>query len=143
MENELTERKNWFSKNWKWFLPLALISILIFTVVITSTSKNDLTNIAQAYTETALFEKAIEKANKNKRVLQTLGVIQPIDKMAILEGNTIYTNNNKTVVLSVRIKGTRANGKIDISAYKKEREWNYTKISVRVKKTKEEIKILN
>ena len=64
MENELTERKNWFSKNWKWFLPLALISILIFTVVIASTSKNDLTNIAQTYNETAELYKNLCSSQK-------------------------------------------------------------------------------
>ena len=142
MENELIVNKSWFARNWKWFLPCILIVILLCTVVITSTSKNDLANISQAYAEDALFENAIEKANKNKRVLETIGTIQPIDKLAILEGNTIYTNDNNNVELSVRIKGAGGNGKLDISARKKGTEWDYTKISIRIKNPKEEIAVL-
>jgi len=142
MENELIVNKSWFARNWKWFLPCLLIVILLCTVVITSTSKNDLANISQAYAEDALFENAIEKANKNKRVLETIGTIQPIDKLAILEGNTLYTNNNHNVELSVRIKGERGNGKLDISARKKGTEWDYAKISIRIKNPKEEIAVL-
>ena len=142
MENELIVNKSWFARNWKWFLPCILIVILLCTVVITSTSKNDLANISQAYAEDALFENAIEKANKNKRVLETIGTIQPLDKLAILEGNTIYTNGNNNVELSVRIKGERGNGKLDISARKKGTEWDYTKISIRIKNPKKEIAVL-
>jgi hypothetical protein len=75
--------------------------------------------------------------------LQTIGIIQPIDKLAILEGNAVYTNNNNSVRLSVRIKGDKGNGKLDIAADKVGKEWKYKKITVRNKNTKEEIVIVN
>lgn len=143
MDNELVRNKNWFNRNWKWILPSILITILLLTVAITTTSKNDLTNITQAYAENSLFEKAIEKANSNKKVLERIGKIKTIDKLAILEGNTLYTDNNNSVELSVRVQGTKGNGKLDISAYKNGKEWKYKTISLRTKNPKEKIKILN
>lgn len=143
MENEIITNQNWLKRNWKWFLPTIFVIILFFTLIATSTSKNDLANITQAYAENTLFEKAIEKANTNQRVLETTGKINPIDKLAILEGNTMYSNNNKTVKVSVRIKGSKSNGKLDISAHKKGEEWEYNSIIIRIKNPKEEIKVLH
>lgn len=142
MNNEMIVNKNWLRRNWKWFSPMTIVILLFLIILFTSTSKKDLTNIAQAYAEDSLFENAIEKANQNKRVNEIIGKIKPIDKLAILEGNTIYTNDNKAVSLSVRIKGTTGNGKLDIAANKKGTEWEYTKIAIRPKNSNEEINIL-
>lgn len=143
MDNELVVNKSWLARNWKWFLLFVTFIILVFTALLTSNSKDDLTNIAQAYAENSLFEDAIAKANTNNRVLETAGKIEPIDKLAILEGSTIYTNNNNSVQLSVRIKGTKGSGKLDIAAQREGKKWNYEKITIRIKNPKEEINVLN
>jgi hypothetical protein len=101
-----------------------------------------LTDIAKAYSDNLLYEKAIEKANKNKRVLEVIGQIKPIDKLAILEGNANYSNNNNSIILSVRIKGSKGKGKMNISADKNGSEWVYKKINIRIKEPKEEIQIV-
>ena len=142
MDNELIERKNWFQSNWKWIVPLVLSLVLISGYLLSSSDEN-IMDFAQAYNDTALYEKAIEKANSNKRVLETVGEIQPIDKLAILEGNTIYTDNNTSVVLSIRIKGAKSKGKLDITAKKMGSEWEYKKIIVRCKNPKEEITVVD
>ncbi|MEG2101489.1 MAG: cytochrome c oxidase assembly factor Coa1 family protein [Flavobacterium sp.] len=142
MDNELIERKNWFQSNWKWVIPLVL-SLALISGYLFSSSDENIMDFAQAYNDTALYEKAIEKANSNQRVLETVGEIQPIDKLAILEGNTIYTDNNTSVVLSIRIKGTKSKGKLDITAKKMGAKWNYKKILVRCKNPKEEITVVD
>ncbi len=142
MDNELIERKNWFQSNWKWIIPLVL-SLALISGYLFSSSDENIMDFAQAYNDTALYEKAIEKANSNQRVLETVGEIQPIDKLAILEGNTIYTDNNTSVVLSIRIKGAKSKGKLDITAKKVGSEWEYKKILVRCKNPKEEITVVD
>lgn len=142
MDNELIERKNWFQSNWKWVIPLVL-SLALISGYLFSSSDENIMDFAQAYNDTALYEKAIEKANSNQRVLETVGEIQPIDKLAILEGNTIYTDNNTSVVLSIRIKGAKSKGKLDITAKKVGSEWEYKKILVRCKNPKEEITVVD
>lgn len=96
-------------------------------------------DMAQAYADPSLFQKAITEANKNNEVLQTLGTIEPLDDMAILEGNTRYSNNNKAMEATVRVTGKKAKGKMDISAQKIGSEWNYEIIKIRVHETKQEI----
>lgn len=143
MDNELIVDKSWWKRNWKWFLPTSIVLILLlFWVILTSTIDGSVTDIAQAYSDNSLHEKAIEKAKTNKRVLEVIGKIEPIDKLAILEGNAIYSNNNNSVELSIRVKGSKGKGKMDISADKIGNEWQYKKINIRIKNPKDEIQIL-
>jgi hypothetical protein len=143
MNNELIVKQTWWKKNWKWFLPTSIImSLFIFYLSLSLIIDGNVTDIAQAYTDNNLYEKAIEKSKTNKRVLEVIGEIEPIDKLAILEGNTIYSNNNNSVELSVRVKGNKGKGKMDISAEKNGNDWEYKKINIRIKEPKEVIQIL-
>ena len=143
MENELVERESWRKRNWKWSVPATILFIFIFGLFLNSNSSQDISDIVQTYNDNSLYEKAIEKANSNKRITQTIGIIQPIDKLAIVEGNAVYSNNNNSVSLSIRIKGTKGNGKLDITADKIGTVWKYKKIIVRNKNTKEAIVVVN
>jgi Cytochrome oxidase complex assembly protein 1 len=143
MDNELIVKKSWWNRNWKWFLPTIILVFLIgFGLILTSAIDGNMTDITQAYSENSLYENAIEKAKTNKRVLEVMGKIEPLDKLAIFEGNVIYSNNNKSVLLSVRVKGNKGKGKMDISADKNGTLWEYKKINIRIKNPKEEIQIL-
>lgn len=143
MDNDLLAKETWLKLNWKWLVPATVVFISIIGIIYSSNSPAALTDIVQAYNDESLCEKAIEKANSDKRILQSFGTLQPIDKLAILEGNTIYSNNNNLVELSVRIKGEKGNAKLDIIAEKLGTEWKYKRITVRNKKTKEEIIVLD
>lgn len=143
MDNDLIVKEGWLKRNWKWSVTATIVFIFILGLLLTSNSQENITDIVQAYADNSLYEKAIAKANSNKRILQTIGIIQPIDKLAILEGNAVYTNNNNSVELSVRIKGDKGNGKLDITADKVGKEWKYKKIIVRNKNPKEEIVVVN
>jgi hypothetical protein len=143
MNYELIPEKNWLKRNWKWFLPTILLSFsLSIGLFINSNIDKNIVDFAQAYTDNSLYEKAIEKAKSNQRVLEVLGNLEPIDPLAIMEGNAKYSNNSNSVALSVRIKGNKGGGKMDILADKNGTEWEYKKISIRIKQTKEEIQII-
>lgn len=141
MENSLIEKENWLTRNWKWFLPSTLFSILLIVLLLTSTSKENIIDITQAYADNLLFEEAIKKANEDSKTIENIGKIEPIDKLAILEGNIVYSNNHNTVNASIRINGTKNNGKLDIFAIKKGAKWDYQKISIRTKNPNNEIVI--
>lgn len=142
MENDLIPEKNYWTKNWKWIVPVLFSLILIFGIVSIIPSGNA-TDLALAYSDQSLYENAVAKANKNQRVLEVIGAVESVDKLAILEGNVIYSNNKNSVQSSIRIKGTKGKGKMDIVADKKGTEWIYKTITVRIKNPKEEIRILN
>ncbi len=140
--NELIEHKSWWSRNWKWFIPL--ITVLLIGMITISTSKvgESISDITKAYADVSIYENAIEKAQQNEQVKELLGELKPIGNMAIVEGSVIYSNNNNSVDMSLRIKGSKGRGKIDISADRNESEWNYKKINIRIKEPKQTITII-
>ena len=143
MNNELIENKSWRMKNWKWFLPTSFFLLILTIVSIISVSiDGNIADFAQAYSDNSIYEQALEKVKLNQKVKETVGEIEPIDKLAIIEGNTKYSNNNNSVETTIRIKGNKNNGKMDISAEKNGANWKYKKITIRIKEPKEEIDIL-
>lgn len=133
LNNEPINQKTWWQRNWKWVVPVCgmlLISIIVF---FTSGMGGIATDFAQAYSDTELYEKAINKAEADPRVQELLGKIQPIDKTAILEGEADYSNNDQTVNSTIRIIGAKGKARMDITAFRKNNEWVYSKINIRIK----------
>jgi hypothetical protein len=60
------------------------------------------------------------------QLAKVLGEIELL-KLAILEGDAKYTNDGRSVEITVRIEGNKANGKIDILSLQNETEWEYKK----------------
>ncbi len=138
--NELILEKNWYKRNWKWFVPsvvvLSTFALILFIFA------SPISNIAKAYADTSIYENALEKAQQNQQVIETLGLLEPIDKIAIIEGYVLYSNNNNTVDLTIRVKGTKGKGKMDITANKVNENWSYQKIAIRIKDPKKTISII-
>ena len=133
MNNELIEQKSWWKQNWKWFVPISGVILISITAFLLSGMGGITTDFAQAYADTELYKNALEKVNTNQKVNELLGEIEPLGKMAILEGQTEYSNDNQTVNSTVRIIGTKGKARMDITAEKLNSEWNYSKINVRIK----------
>lgn len=138
--NELIREKNWGRRNWKWLVPIT--AFLIVAIALLSLTSG-LTNFAQAYAEPALYENALEKARENERVNEVLGNLQPIDKLTLLEGNVVYSEDNSSVDLTFRITGSKGKGKMDISALRNNGIWEYELIRIRIKDPKEEIIVVD
>ena len=143
MDNELLESKSWWKRNWKWFLPTSsILFIALFGSQLTASIDGNLADFALAYSDKTLYEKALDKVKLDPKAIQIFGKIEPIDKLAIVEGTIKYSNNNNSVETTIRIKGTKAKGKMDIMADKNGSEWEYKKITIRIKEPKEQIDIL-
>ncbi len=142
MNNELIKQKSWWKRNWKWFVPLSVILVLIVSFFMSLEISGARTDLAQAYSDTELYNNALEKVKSKQKVIDLLGKIETIDKLAILEGEVHYSNNNQTVNSSIRIKGK---AKMDITANKINNKWSYKTINVRIKnppKKRQTIKII-
>ena len=96
-----TTLKNWWKINYKWSLSLAAF-IIASLILAYNISRGSFKDMAQAYADPTLFQNAITKANENTKVIQVFGTLEPIDNLAILEGNTKYTNDNKAIEATVR-----------------------------------------
>ncbi|MGO2358612.1 MAG: cytochrome c oxidase assembly factor Coa1 family protein [Mesonia sp.] len=143
MHDELIEQKSWWKKNWKWFLPVSML-ILILTAVLFSSGIGGITNnYAQAYSDQELYQDALEHVKSNSRVIEVLGEIEPIDKLTILEGEVQYSNNNQRVNSTIRIVGSKGKARMDILANRMHGKWNYETIKLRIKNPPEKRQSIN
>ena len=144
MTNDLEKRDGWWKRNWKWIIPIFGIIAISITVFLSSEMDVIAADLAKAYADPELYNNALDKVRTDPRVNALLGEIQPIDKMAILEGQVEYSNNDTTVFSSVRILGTKGKANMDISADRINNTWNYNQIKIRIKNSpdnKQEIEI--
>jgi hypothetical protein len=142
MNNDGIDSGSWTKRNRKWLLPTT-IAILFFTLnTIIPVLNNEAPQFIKAYSDTKVFEKAIEIANTNSKSKSTFGTIEAIDKLTILEGNTVYSNNYTSIASTIRIKGNHNQGKMDFTAHKKGNEWVFQKITVRCKNPKTVISVI-
>lgn len=142
MDNELVEHKSWMKQNRKWFFPLIVVLVITLGVLFSSGISGKVADIGKAYGDPILYERAILEVKKNEDAINALGEIEPIDKMAITEGFVNYSEDNKAVKTTIRIKGSQGQGKLDILAEKEQNHWRYKEIKVRVRGLEEPIMIV-
>lgn len=142
MDNELIEQKSWMQRNIKWFAPLLILVLLLGSAVFSSVSDAQLGGFANALTDEALYNNAIQQSQKNDEVTKVLGVLEPVDQMAIIESDVNFSDDNSSVNLSVRVKGSKAKARMDVVATKVNNVWQYSTIKIRIKDPKREIVVL-
>ena len=138
--NGQSAKRNLWQRHWRWFTPL---TIIMLTVFIMSPIGNSITDIAKVYSDSSIYENALEQIKVNPQVMKKLGALELINKFAIAEGHVAYSNNNSSVNITVRIKGTISKGKLDIAANKVNGVWVYQMLKVRIKDPKETIIVLD
>lgn len=144
MNNEIIQQKNWAQRNWRWALSFVIILVL-GVILLFSLTGDHLGDFGQAYADPQLFQGAVDKAQENEAVTNLLGNLEPIDKMAILEGDVGYSNQNKNVSFSVRLKGSNGKAQMSAEAIRKNDLWEYKKITIRIKdssKNKQTIEVI-
>lgn len=130
----------------KWIIPIIVVLAVAYYLFSSSGMGKVATDLTQAYADEELYKNAIEKANSNQRVLEKIGEIQPIDKMTILNGEVDFSDDNQTVNSTIKVIGSKGNGKLDITAERENESWRYEKINIRFKdfeKNKKTIEIIN
>lgn len=138
MTDEMTNT-SWGRRNRKWLIPLAVIMVIAGAGISLLSGTSDM---AKAYADEALFKEAVAKASDNTEVSQSLGSPEPLSKMAIAEGNTVYNAEGTLINATITIKGEKGKGKLDFSARKKSGGWKFDKIQVRMKDPDKTIPVL-
>ena len=131
-------KENWLNKNYRWFVPVLTGLVLIVYLISSSNLGKTSQDLAQAYAEQDLYQNAISLSNKNTRVLELIGEIQPIDKMTILNGEVRYFNDNQSVTSTIKVQGNKGKAKLDLSAQRNGDKWMFNELKIRPMNSSEE-----
>jgi hypothetical protein len=96
---------NWFRRNSIWFIPLAAIFLMASYMLFSTPLAGNIADITRAYSDAGVVDRALERSKQNKKWTALMGELQPIGKMAILEGSVHYSRAYDSLDITVRICG--------------------------------------
>jgi Cytochrome oxidase complex assembly protein 1 len=131
-------KPNWWSPNWKWFVPLGCFTVaLLFLAFIGSI----LVIVFSAMKSTDVYKGALARAKPDPAVIEALG--SPIRDGFLVSGNTNVNGASGESNLAIPISGPKGKGTIYVSANKSLGHWNYSGLVVEVGQTHERIDLLH
>lgn len=130
-------RRNWFQRNWKWFVPCGCLTLLaLFAGFI-------LVVVAGAFgviKSSEVVKDGVRRAQENPDVLLALG--EPIKEGWWITGSINTSGPTGNADVSIPLKGPKGKGTLYIVAYKEAGEWNYERLEVEVEGQAERIDLL-
>jgi len=134
----LQPRGNWWTRNWKWFVPTGCFTILIlFAAFITLI----VMIVFSAMKSSDVYKDALKRAKAEPAVIEALG--SPIKDGMFVSGSTNVNGASGEANLAIPIYGPKGEGTLYVVAEKSVGAWNYSNLVVEVKKTKNRIDLLH
>ena len=136
---EEVKQKSWFGRNWLWVLPVGgcLTVIVLFVLGFGAL----FFGVSKMFTKSAPYEYAVELAKTNPDVIAILG--EPIETDGIINGNISLKNDGGEADFRIPLKGTNGKASIVVVGEKTDGVWDYEKLFVLIKETKEEINLID
>jgi len=132
-----TPKPNWWTRNWKWFVPLGCFTVaLLFLVFVGSI----VLIVFSAMKSTDVYKEALARTKANPAVTEALG--SPIKDGFLVSGNTNVNGASGESNLAIPISGPKGKGTIYVSATKSLGRWIYSGLVVEVSGTHERIDLL-
>ena len=117
--------RGWFSRNWKWFVPLIVITpILLFTLFIGGI----VAFVFGVMKSSEPYKHAVQVVTHDPQALQALG--SPVEIGSLVSGSTNETNGIGQANLSIPVHGSAHAGKLYLIAEKSGAEWEYQKLQL-------------
>lgn len=126
-------RKGWFSRNWKWLVPVIIIVGFGLPVALMS-------SVFAAMKNSDAAKKSVLQAQTNPLVAQELGT--PIVEGWMVSGSINTSTTSGDADLAVPISGPKGRAKIYVTARKIAGAWNYSVMEVAVEGREPRINLL-
>ncbi len=127
-------RPGWWSRNWKWFVPVGCLTFLGLIVVFVALLA---VVIFGAMKSSDVYKEALQRAQTNPEVVAALG--EPIRDGWFVSGKTEVSGGGGEADLAIPVSGPKGSGTIYAVAEKSAGRWNYSKLQIEVKATGQRI----
>ena len=134
----LTPGPNWWMRNWKWFVPVGCLSMLVLFVGLVGSVA---LIVFSAMKSTEVYKAALARARAHPSVIEALG--SPIKEGLLVSGNANVNGASGEANLSIPISGPNGKGTIYVAASKSLGQWNYLGLIVEITKTHQRIDLLH
>lgn len=125
MQQTPVEKKGWFSRNWKWLLPVGCVGLLAAGVAVVLLI---LSFVFGAIKSSDVYQQAVSKASADSAVVRELG--QPIEAGWMVSGSINVSGPGGSADLAIPISGPKGKGTIYAVATKSAGRWTFTQLQV-------------
>jgi hypothetical protein len=132
-----TPRPNWWKRNWKWFVPVTLLTLALLVVAMVGSI---VLIVFSAIKSTDIYKDALMRAKAHPAVIQAIGL--PIREGFFISGNTSVNGASGETNLSIPISGPNGKARIYVAATKSLGQWNYSGLVAEIEKTHKRINLL-
>ena len=131
------QQKGWFGRNWKWFVPVGCLGMVLMIVVfVAAVAYFALGSIKSSY----VYKEAIAKTRSNAAVVRELG--EPIEPGWLISGRINVNESSGNADVSIPVSGPKKSGKVYVSAVKKLGKWDFSALEVEIEGKTERINLL-
>jgi hypothetical protein len=132
-----TYRPNWWSRNWKWFVPVGCLSTLVLFVGGIVLLMSFVFGMMKS---TDVYSQALKRAKADPQVVSALG--SPITDGYFTSGSIQESGPSGTAELSIPISGPKGSGTIYLEARKSTGQWSFNKLVVEIEHPNQRIDLL-
>lgn len=123
MENYYVPRKNWFQRNWKWFVPTGCLGMIVAVVLIYFFLTAVFSGITSMLKDSKVYEHTMKIAKESDVLEEKIG--HNIESVDPILGSIATHGNSSDAVLMITIKGSKGKGTIRVIAEKENSVWLY------------------
>ena len=130
------KKGDWFSRNWKWFIPLCVIGGAVFLlsgIAVLFGFAMKLIKSSEPYQESMAL------VRNNSAIIELIG--EPIDEGLFVQGKFQSGDNTGIADFAIPIHGPKGEGHVYVYAEKREGIWEYEVLSFVGKETEIAIEI--
>src|SRR5215475_8462759 len=131
------QRNGWFGRNWKWFVPVGCLSIIVTGLAVVAV----VAFLAiGAIKSSDVYQQAVAKTRSNQAVVRELG--EPIEAGLRISGSINVHNDSGNADVRIPVSGPKKSGAIYATAIKKQGKWDFTALEVEIEGETKRINLL-
>ncbi|HSK78129.1 MAG TPA: cytochrome c oxidase assembly factor 1 family protein [Thermoanaerobaculia bacterium] len=130
-------RKNWFQRNWKWFIPCGCITLLGLFAAFALAMVAGVFGVIKS---SDVVKDGLRRAQESPGVILALG--EPVEDRWWVGGTINTDGSGGSADVSLPLKGPNGKGTLYIVASKEAGEWTYQSLEVEVEGLPERIDLL-
>ena len=134
MDHRMIDSESWIGRNWKWFVPVAGLLVVIVMGMIWLV-------LANSIRSSFPYQEGLARARASHGVTSALG--SPLEDGLLVSGDVNQNESTGNASLRVSIAGPRGKGTLVIEAEEELGIWNFKSLVVELDDTDKRIDLLN
>ena len=120
-------QRGWWSRNWKWVVPVGCLSIIVLCVAFVGII---VAAVFGAIRSSDVYSQALHTAQNDPRVIAALGT--PVKPGFLIGGNVHVENDRGNAQIDFPISGPKGKASVHAEATKSSGRWTYSVLRARV-----------